>query len=353
MNLFENASALHASAQWQVCGASGLAHYRFADGYLTLDSDDSALARRFSQVYSEGAVHSVAPGTDGPHVQCSVRQVPGDCLVAIHFDDPEALDAAGFCNILFADRGILAGPADASGWHAVRMQTLDSAALMVLNQHEALADRATVWQSLIANFAINRVMRLQRRSVFMHAASVVVGGSGIILTGPKGAGKTTLSLALAARGHGFLGDEIAALRLADGVLLPFRRATSIRPGIKALQVEKQLGANAYPVERFPDGGERLRVSAGALFPQAAATPAPLRALFFLRRIAARPAVERFSFGLANIGLLQPVAASLWDAAGARLMGVARLLREVPCYHLDSGRPDETADLIEGLAGESG
>jgi len=36
-------------------------------------------------------------------------------------------------------------------------------------------------------------------------------------------------------------------------------------------------------------------------------------------------------------------------AGARILDVSRLLRQVQCYLLDLGEPDATADLVERIA----
>jgi hypothetical protein len=45
----------------------------------------------------------------------------------------------------------------------------------------------------------------------LHAASLVIAGTTIVLAGPSGAGKTTLTLALSARGAEILSEEIVAI----------------------------------------------------------------------------------------------------------------------------------------------
>jgi serine kinase of HPr protein (carbohydrate metabolism regulator) len=55
-------------------------------------------------------------------------------------------------------------------------------------------------------------------------------GQGLLLVGPKGSGKTTISLALAARGHDFLGDEMAGVRIGSLELVPVRRSLAVRDG---------------------------------------------------------------------------------------------------------------------------
>src|SRR6185436_16032492 len=102
-----------------------------------------------------------------------------------------------------------------------------------------------------------------------HAASVVVAGRGLLVVGPKASGKTTTALTLASRGHAFLGDEIAAV-CEDRKMLPFRRAASIRTGMRGARVAQRLGDGAFPAETFPDGSARVLANVAELFPSAAA-----------------------------------------------------------------------------------
>ena len=76
-----------------------------------------------------------------------------------------------------------------------------------------------------------------------------------MLVGPKGAGKSTLALALAARGHALLGDEHACYLPATGELLPFRRPVGIKPGPRSSAVEGALARRGRSPER--DGMMRL------------------------------------------------------------------------------------------------
>jgi hypothetical protein len=186
--------------------------------------------------------------------------------------------------------------------------------------------------------------------LFFHAASVAVEGQGIMIAGPKGAGKTTTSLTLASRGWTFFGDEMAAVQRDTKALWPFRRAASLRSGPRAPRLEERLTGRHYSVEKFPDGGERILVDVGDLFPGAGVSSAALSLVLFLRRFAERPRAEPLSFGSEHFQMLSPLACSMWGAsAGARLMDVSRLLKGVKCYFLDPGSPEETADLIEKIA----
>jgi hypothetical protein len=328
-------------------GQTDTRQYRFGHGRLELDSDDQPLNLRFRQIYPEGPVELPGGRNGSVRVRCTVRSLDEPQVAAIAFEDPEDLDAAEFCRTLFPDRNYIAGPAAAPGWETLSLGESPRDPLVAMKGHYVVADRRQVWQPLIANIAVNRVLRLQRDVLFFHAASTQVADSGVMLVGAKGSGKTTTSLTLASRGHGFLGDEIAAVRAGTGEMLPFRRAASIRTGIRTSRVTQRLADSAYPAETFPDGSSRVLANVADLFPDANPAPAKLSCVFFLRRFGPRPVVEQFSFGLEHFHLLTPLGCCMWSVPmGMRMLQMSRVLGEVRCYHLDPGSPDETADLLE-------
>src|SRR6266567_5679925 len=144
--------------------------YRFACGWLGLDSGDASLVRRFCEVYPEGSVDS--PGSDGQvRVKCHVRAHDELHVAAIAFDDPEPLDSFAFCRHMFPDRAYAEGPAAAEGWRTIMSQDRPERPLVALCENFALVDRQQAWQPFIANYAVNRVLRLQRDMMFFHAAS--------------------------------------------------------------------------------------------------------------------------------------------------------------------------------------
>jgi hypothetical protein len=319
--------------------------YVLGGGALGVRSADEPLRDRFVTVFGECAVEEwcLPPG---PRVLCTVDIVEDAGLALIRFDDPEPLDVPRFVHRLFADRDfeILA---EAGRWSIIGQPGASTSGGIALMASAAVAALDSEWRPLIGNLAFNRVLRLQRGVVFLHAAGADVGGRGLLLTGPKGSGKTTLGTALAARGHGFLGDELVGVELATRRMLPIRRALSFREGARAALVEAALAAERHPVvEQYPDGTPRRRAHAADLFPQAPAPSTDLEAIFVLRSIGRQVAVEPFEPEAFHAGLLAPLASSLWGAPEAlRAVRLGALMAQSRCYFLDAGSPDETADSI--------
>jgi HprK-related kinase A len=64
--------------------------------------------------------------------------------------------------------------------------------------------------------------------LILHAAVVEKDGFAAILPAPPGSGKSTLCAALVHNGWRLLSDELAMIRLADGLLLPLPRPISLK-----------------------------------------------------------------------------------------------------------------------------
>jgi hypothetical protein len=156
-------------------------------------------------------------------------------------------------------------------------------------------------------------------------------------------GKTTLSLALAARGHNFLSDEAAGVRLADRSMIPFRRAPLVRSGPASAMVEDALGGPRN------SGEPRQCAPVGKLFPQAVVAEVKADVVICLRAFGTETKVEGFQTGLTTLGYLNPLFCSMMiGPPPARAMQVLNFLNEVDCFFLDSASPDSAADAIEKL-----
>jgi hypothetical protein len=80
--------------------------------------------------------------------------------------------------------------------------------------------------------------------LLFHAAALEVDGSGLLLPGASGSGKSTLAAALATEGAGYLSDELVALDLNSGALVPYPKPISLKSGSFALLAHLGPGERA-------------------------------------------------------------------------------------------------------------
>ena len=321
--------------------------YRLGDGYLEIRSDDDPFRERLELLFRECAV--AAPAPDGlPRVSCTVRALAGAAsadVALITFDDPEPLDQLRFSLELFPDRGYTEAPSPLPDWRRLSLPVTAGSAELLVSGDRLLVHRTTPWQALVGSLAVSRLIRLQTALCFFHAGSVGIHGQGVLIVGPKGAGKTTLSLALAARGHTLLGDEMAAVRLNTMELVPVRRSLAVRDGPRAAAVGVALDREAAPYEPFPDGTSRRRAFAGQLFPEPA-DAVPLRRLVVLGTQGPAARLTSLPADRSLLGMLTPLGASVWGRAPGQVMrALLGLVNAVPAVMLELGPPDLTAALL--------
>ena len=66
--------------------------------------------------------------------------------------------------------------------------------------------------------------------LLFHAGALEAGGAGVLVPGASGSGKSTLVAGLARAGLGYLTDELAAVEMASGRLLPYPKPITVKPG---------------------------------------------------------------------------------------------------------------------------
>lgn len=203
------------------------------------------------------------------------------------------------------------------------------------------------WRKALAFLLLHRLVRQRGDALFFHAASVGVQGRGALLVGPKGAGKSTLALALAARGHDFLGDETACYLPASGTIIPLRRPVAIKPGPRAQAVDEALAR----LKALPEPDGIVRMDVDELLRVSPAEPLPLRAILFLDGFGAAPRMEPATPGRDDLARLQPLSSSLVAAPRAqRVFEMARMLAGVRVFRVGHGQPDATAESVARALG---
>jgi hypothetical protein len=330
-----------AAAHMVTEGPAGPSNYRFGRQSVRIESADAEFTQRFHRIFSDcrdasGGDADVVALLDRDDDSGWLRlRIEGDC--GLPFD-------AAILPALLPELRLAARARDARGLGFAGQDGEEVARV----EADCLWLRTILpWQILAAHFLVHQVLSAQRGLLYLHAATVAMANRGVLLCGDKGAGKSTLSLTLAGRGHGFLGDEVAVVDPAARVCLPFQRSVSVRPGPLGLAAADRLQAQGAEAEQMQDGTLRRRAPVSSLFPAALSGEVPLGAAFFLRGFDRAPQVAAFDFAFGDIASLQPLNASLAGAAGQRALRLMALFATVTCYWLTAGgTPDATAALIE-------
>jgi len=178
----------------------------------------------------------------------------------------------------------------------------------------------------------------------LHGSAVRMGDRAMLFVGRKGAGKSTVAAALAARGCEVLSDDVIALRCEDA-------ATSILPGFASLKLS-QAAREALLPDATVIGEDESGLAKRMVRQQAISTaPVPIGAVFLLngrdRAAGARliaPA-ETMPALLNNSYALKFGAGALTGARGAlHFQTCAALARTVPAW--DLVLPDEIERLSD-------
>lgn len=186
----------------------------------------------------------------------------------------------------------------------------------------------------------------QRGLLPMHAASVEVGGGAVMMMGPSRAGKSTLSAALANRGHRLVADDVTvAMPGPDGRLMAIpaiRRQKLWQDSIDALGLR--------PGRRLRESRAMTKYENGDAVTYASA-PVTLRAVVLLSRFGPAPEarLERLSPALAFRAIFDNVYRdNVVHVLGLRprvFQDCGRIATTVPAFTL---RRHDRFDDLDGL-----
>jgi hypothetical protein len=306
---------------------------------LEIDSDDPSLVAEIASLIG-------SPVADAPFPALCVRARAASGFATVTFEGPGAPPDPEDLVLAASSPDFPFTLVESSPGRLVLAQRGGSEPLVVAEGAACRFALVNGWRKAAALLVLHRAMRARADAIFFHAASVAVEGRAALLVGLKGAGKSTLALALAARGHALLGDEHACYAPATAAVEPFRRPVGVKPGPRSAAVDALLRARGLCPER--DG--MMRVPVERLFPGEPAA-APLRTVVFLAGFGAEPQLSEVEPGRADVGRLQPVGVSLLNAPRARrVLEMTRLLSSSRIVSLIAGTPDATADALEEALG---
>jgi len=178
--------------------------------------------------------------------------------------------------------------------------------------------------------------------IALHGATVLTASGAAFISGPSGAGKTTLSLALAARGYRVGGDDVALLDPRTHTIRPLPRCFHLDARSRRLLRNVGLSMPArtlrYAFMTPMDLGTRH------------APASPVRLLLYLGRAENRRSqLQELSQGEMIVRLLSET------PRGARspneiLAALRPLVCASACYYLLRGRLSDTAETVAALLG---
>jgi hypothetical protein len=311
---------------------------------FSIDFDDAAIADALFLMFGGGRPRSGVARSDAS-LTASIRSVDapfGWGLLLTRGSAHLPIDGREFTFAVSMDDG----PFDATAhgaWTFISFRGEQDP--LIAYDHEAVLFRTGgEWQKAIVIYLFCRLQRAREDVIFLHAGSVAIDGRGILFIGPKGAGKSTTVMGLAARGHRFLGDECGAYLPASRSLLPFRRPVGIKPGPRSGRT-----ATALPrAQRVVSGEGFIRVALDELLDiDGSDKEAALDAVVFLRGFRAEPQLTAIVPSREDIAAMQPIAGSLINAAGTkRVFQLLEMLAHARVFALHPGEPDPTSVFLE-------
>lgn len=184
------------------------------------------------------------------------------------------------------------------------------------------------------------IIRSQRRSFAIHAATVLLENSAALLTGRSTAGKTTLSLALARRGFPVATDDVALVDPESLNVLPIPRCFHLDDaGSRLLEADGLC---------LPGSWRDFRFTVPSDFHEIAMTPRRARVLVFIQGPRGEhPMIEATSQAQMSAHVLSETGQGpLPDSE--TIAATCRLASGAACYLLRPGPLTETADALAHL-----
>ena len=169
-------------------------------------------------------------------------------------------------------------------------------------------------------------------NLLFHSGAVEADGTGVLLPGASGSGKSTLTAGLVRAGLGYLTDELAALHMTSGMLVPYPKPITVKPGSFAALAD--IGPDACPAPgSSPWAGQEWQVAVGDGTGRAIGTPCvPGFVIVPRHRAGAETTLTPLSDTQAFFALAVN-AVNLVAHGSAGTHALARLAQECRCFSL--------------------
>lgn len=200
--------------------------------------------------------------------------------------------------------------------------------------------RATSWPDFVRAHLVGRVLATALHLdgwLPLHGSAVLAGDGGVAFLAPKGAGKSTLALALVRAGARLLTDDT----------LPVEPGARPRawPGVHSVRLRADALQDGGPATTVLTTHEGKRVLTGFPATRIASEPVPLRALYLLGPdgpALTRRELQATHAAIAVVGHVKIGRMLGADATAVMLSRTAAIVAHVPVFHL--AMPRDLAQL---------
>ena len=188
--------------------------------------------------------------------------------------------------------------------------------------------------------------------LIVHAAVLEKDGGAVILPAPPGSGKSTLCASLAHRGWRLLSDELALLRLDDGLITPLPRPISLKNAsidlMRAfLAAQGQESVLSRPVSETSKGTVAHLKAPGAAVARAGEAARPAWVIFPTWEAGSDTLLTPLDKAAAFTGVAQN--AFNYSLTGARgFSALGALIDACDCYSFRYSRLDEALARFDQL-----
>jgi hypothetical protein len=350
---FGDLESVLAHARERSAGSDAGAWFRIGDQHLHLGSRRDGFADEFEARYRGCTIAPPSPSSLAT-IRCEAAPLVGS-LLCLTFEGvrlPDLLRAAGTPFRMLRHLECVEVPGPLPGWRML-LERDGGAPVVASDGRRLVVDLAVAPPEFGTDCIASVAQAAQPEVMFLHAASFGVAGSGALLIAGGRGGKSTTALALAERGHAFLGDDMAAVRTRTCELLPFRKVASLRPGAYVRSFEGRFLSTPHMVAVGPDGEARMLVHMADMFPASAGPELPLRYAFLLDGFGARPRLSPDRPDIGDVRRLRVAVSEslpLWGTSPGRdlmrFLTMVHLLSRLDCYLLELGSPRQSAAAIE-------
>ena len=193
-----------------------------------------------------------------------------------------------------------------------------------------------------------QIIHRRKEYVQLHASSLEMGGNALILPGPPGSGKSTLTAGLLARGWSYLCDEFALIEPDTRLIQPYPRALCIKE--PSFPVIERLGLSMRKKTPYRKAtkGRVAFLNPLDIVGHVVGRPSRVRWVVFPRYVpGSSPKLEPIKPAQATYELTRQCFNLRGDPQTA-VTTLADLARHADCYRLIAGDIALTCDLVQSL-----